>query len=96
MGWGKMPDYLFFYLCHVRYGIWNSSGGAGPLSSVSVLPNTAETYLGPQLGVVPFCCPHPQLPLSPQEPGMESGLQGTHSGPDSSSVACTGSLTWEN
>lgn len=23
---------------------------------------------------------------------MESGLQGTHSGPDSSSVACTGSL----
>lgn len=67
-----------------------------PCPHVPILPNTAETYLGPQLGVVPFSCPHPQLPLSPQEPGMESGLQGTHSGPDSSSVACTGSLSWEN
>lgn len=91
-GWGKMPDYLFFYLCHVRYGLWNTSGGAGPLSSFPILPNTAETYLGSQYGFA-LAVRAPSLPSLPsQEPGMESGLQGTHSGPDSSSGACTGSL----
>lgn len=55
-----MPDYLFFYLCHVRYGIWNSDGSAGfPVLMSPILPNTTETCLGPQVGAVPFSCPQP-------------------------------------
>lgn len=78
---GKRCQTIYFFI-YVTSGMGSATQGMvlDPCPHVPILPNTAETYLGPQ------------LPLCPQEPGMESGLQGTHSGPDSSSVACTGSL----
>lgn len=78
---GERCQTIYFFI-YVMSGMGSATPVVvlDPCPHVPVLPNTAETYLGPQ------------LPLPPQEPGKESGLQGTHSGPNSSSVACIGSL----
>lgn len=95
MGWGRRRNrhYLFFYLCHTGCRSLLNFGGDGT-PPPHPLDKAAETSPGNlqagaiQPGTEPAGPPPTSWALVTGQ--REGGLLGNHSGPDSSTVVCTG------